>query len=703
MRRRAIPAIRQSILHPLAAALLVALGVVSGASAQEPRPQNESAELLRQAYETYRNVTRGWDDDTWWLQGSPERVDPGTASAAIRDLQPVVRMYRQMLEAGPPEFDIEYDGWTTPAQHLSWQRSVMTAVATDLYWRVHTGDTTHVADDLAGMFEMSGHARDGQFIGSLVETSTFALTTDLVNEKAIPAGMLGPEDAKQILSAVDERLEHDLFGLGAAMSNEGERMTEWMLEMNADDATRAQMLEELSKSAVPRYEGQPGDPELMLELADMSEEEVEAAAIQSQQAWRDMAAATQIDDLELAKAEAERIAEAIAKGEYGPIAQVSGVGGNVPEIMSVVLEDVQELRADLQTIIEDPEGVAKLRNAAIWYRRAFAERHRLDVETWRTIERVAAITDQQEPQGAEDATSEDEPAETPPSTADFEAVRESTSAIVDILLEAATIERCRFQDLDDRRRSGSVPSFDFLDPMRDLATVLRATTNAELALGEQTAAGERLGAAIIMCDHLSQERWIEVSDLAEELFRDATPVLAQFHERVRSNAEAMKTIEDAFSRLDDDDPFGHRRCLESYRAVTTAGLTFQMDRPDAARRRAALARMGRHLGARKQSLYQGDPEALEREALDVPEASFRQATRELDEFVAEAARRYLEAETMTDIDALHAEIDARLSDPERPLHLASWAAMYVAPLPDAARAWLTSKATFAAVRAEARR
>ena len=218
---------------------------------------NDAARLLRDAGRQWRELQRSWypgdgspNEYDYIVYGDYDSASPETAARAIEQIQPIVNTIREAFAADePPRFGINVtDGLNAALNHIAMVRSLIYSVRTDMASRILMGDHSRVADDLATMLDMSKVLQhDPYFISALTENALTAHTINVAAE-AIDAGAVDQRAAGEILDRLNESIESDLFGYADRIASERDLQVEWMCTMNADAASRNDLVNALAES-----------------------------------------------------------------------------------------------------------------------------------------------------------------------------------------------------------------------------------------------------------------------------------------------------------------------------------------------------------------------------------------------------------------------------------------------------------------------
>lgn len=647
------------------------------ADSDDVAQMNEAARLLLEAQRRYQEVTATWDDDTWWLESAPERVDPDIARREMARIQPAIQLFRRaMNEDQRPAFLRTDPGDPDPSVKVLWAyQDVWKAVRNNLRYRLFTGDNDNVASDLNDMLHMVESMRqDARVVDSLIGMVLTAATASFASEQAVAAGALSSNECSTLLTTLDETLTHDLFNIAEAFEADRERMTTHYLEQIETQEGQTKLIDDILATYAWRDEEPPR------ELASMGPAALEAAIFMQDEAMARAADICRIEDLDLAHQEMQRLADEIERGAYGPLAPENVQPGKLFDSLMRMLDQVESARATLEHVANDGEP-ADMLNAAIWYRRAWGLRNALSFEQWKRIEQAA------------------DPDAEPLDDAARKAMVADLTPIIDHLHEAAAIERCWFEPKHARYGPLSFLWIDYHDPMRDCASILRAAIATYLDSNNVIRARDAAGPGVVMIEHLAQDSIISTSDIAFECFDKLEPILVRMlnHEAEEAhttspasapdaadaadesdspNESERITLAQALKRINDDDPFGYLRSIGTWPRVTTEPLLSFLGKSGAKR---AIVQRAPYYFDRQGFDIEGDRARAAQELRALSARQLTQAWRSLDTFLRECAAELVEAGTLDAIDAVETD---RLGSSGAALP--EWRAVFLAPMLEAA-------------------
>jgi len=667
--------------------LLALMAAGGGASPlQDAPPETEAARLFREALEEWRAINKEFPQEpytvnVWYLAGAPEQVDPAEAERFIRRIQPMLSMIRKALDAGDPQFPIQYeDGWDARLSHVTLLRAMVMPLRMDVEWRTHTGQTMGVGEDIGRMFQIGQTLRDDRMIiSSLTEIAVFAAGSANL-DRALGSGALSQQDAQALLETIDESASGSFFGLADAYENENHYATEWMLGLLNEEGGPEHLRDRLFQ-----FHGYDANVESIAAIAELTASELEPAIHMQSVAMTRAAEILRMDDLDLAKKEFQQLSDEVKAGVYGPIAATSGaLAANMMQVLVQAAEMVNTARARLEIVATSPNGAKSLLNAAIWYRRAIAEWNRLDPEVRKTIlgashqgiegsRQTGATTEH----SGEAAAATPRPDETPAPTVP-EALKQALP-IIEIILEASDIERCAF-DESLYRKFELWPRGDYLPGMVELGALVEHAAADAIARHADESTAVLLKAGIVMCDHLAQDRLFESSDAASAIFDSLSPHLDRWLEET-SHEEASDEAKKWLARLDEADPFGHRAAIRDLAARVRYNF---IERLTGSSGKAMLEDRLRYR-LRDPAVAPEEGEALVTAVREIRQAQWPAVRDLLAEIASNAAVAYATADSAESLAAAVASIAEQVESPDATL-IRSIADVFLESMDEAARA-----------------
>jgi len=652
--------------------VILAWSMSNALSGVAQEPLNDSARLLREAFERSRDATRDWDDE-WYLFGSPEIVDSEKAERAITEIRPALDLFRRAMSGERPQYASHDANPFVPSPLMLEFRHLSSMLRTDLDYRLLRGETAGVNDDLVHLVELSSFPRDdASILGSLVDVAAFASARVQI-ENAIGRGVLDQQAAQTILDAVDETIEPDTHGLIAGVENDRTRGVTWLHEQNASDESRAEMIDGFASWFDPATQLEELD-----HLRTMSQGDVEAAIVGYDTAMERYAEILKGDSFDLARVEAERLERDIQSGLFGPFAQHLGPAGISRMVQTLEIETsfLQSLRDHLKEIATDPDAAMRLRNAALIYEEAFAVFRRLPFDVRDHFDRtpVSRVI------GPARRLREDEIAEgARRSEIPLSEAIEEVQPIINLLHEASCIERCEFDQGGTRDLAGPWPWVAHVSEMRTCAEILfQRTACAESnALTDRGSRSADLLSLLAMSQHMAQDGTfegavlsIEIADRLLPLFRDTD--LLQESERAEAIAE----------RFFMDDPFGFRHAIRKHGLRAKKWPTGDFTQPHT---RESMQAAGAFLAARTDFVEPEEPAILAREIDEMSGADLNAAVAHLKAFVDTWSERFARVRGTGEVDAADIEMELALTDAATRMGLERWLRVAVRPLPMAAR------------------
>jgi len=469
----------------IAAALLMAAAV----HAQTPPPN--AADDYRKAFESWEGLSEGDREVLRQYFADPNAGISDAVRAAADRARSALDAFRQGASRDSVDWGITYElGPGTLLPHLTPLRDGTRLLALDAQLRLEAGDARGAAESIAASIRMSDHATDDPvLISTLVGAAMFRHTDSAILQRALGEGLLGSGEASMVLDSINGILHEDPFRLTGSLEGEREGMAGWMIENFSEPGGKEAFLDQHAPFLAANDNLAP----ILTDLAPLSQDGFEVAMQQYDLALADMGAAMNQDDLGQAVADVRDIIDKALRGAYGPLSphMIPSMDRAIESVLGIY-ERIEDLRDDLQTIIDDPEnGAMKVRNAALWYLRAIENQKDIDAHLWELI-----------------AVKPDELSEE-----DRARIREAlpkTEPIVEELLAASKIERCNFDLSGTWKMQGLQADLSHVDGMIRSGELLRAHLIEFVRAGErseedQTRAAALLAAAAKMSEHLATD------------------------------------------------------------------------------------------------------------------------------------------------------------------------------------------------------
>lgn len=602
----------------------------------------------------------------WNLESFPERADPDFAGPIMARHQALARAVREAWSKNDgPLVPLDYSlGPGMHLLHLVPIRSSQWIMYVDLVWRMQHGDTSRLGSDLAGMVEFTSQLRDDRtIISSLVHAACFVSTSSLLREHAIAGGHVDQATASRMLALMDAQLGDDPFGMRAAFAGEHEYMGNWL----ADGITNPDRRKQVEDMLVGWSNVDPASAD---ELGQLNDTEYEAQVHLYDAAMTQMQSALSIEDADFAQAELNRLNAEIIAGGFGLLAQISAPAMNrVHSSVVTSIELYEPLRQDLLALAASPDAAMKLRNAAIWYRRAFAARDALAGAEWAVVLGNHESDDAADDHDADDDESENVQPDITPAD-----IIEHAQPIIAILMEAAEIERCIWQP---RHPLGS--SLFVYEPlgyhnwMPELARLHHFA--AQHAFDEQNyeTAASHVNAGIMMVNHMRQDGTARSAALAVDIFTIMLPQierLSQLAGEHLDNEEIQHAHDQTAASLAgmrQDDPFGCVYALHNYAAFTTRGQA--MSARNSKDSRGGFARQFQYQTTPPPELTTEERAALVSEVNAVPIYSFVATMKGLHTAIGRAAADLLDVHDLESLAAARATIEAAFAEDPSLTHI----------------------------------
>ena len=469
---------------------LTTLALVSPAPAiaQHANPPN-AADDYREAFAAWEKLPESDREILASYEYTPgARVSP-EVRAALSRAQPALDAFRTGGDRDFVDWGITYEkGPGTLLPHLSPLRNGARLLALDAHVRLAQGDARGAAESIAASIHMSDHATDDPvLISTLVGVAMFRHIDSSVLQNAIGSGALGAGEAGVVLDSIDDILHDDPFQLTGSLIGEREGMAGWMIDNFSMEGGKESFLDEYA----PMFAASGLQAGIVADLAPLSQQGFEVAMQQYDLALADMGDAIQQDDLGQAMADVRDIIDKALRGAYGPLAphMIPAMDRAIEQVLNTY-ERIEDLREDLQTIVNDPEnGALKVRNAALWYLRAIEKHEQIDRHVWDLIEANPSRLDETQRETLAAALPDTEP-------------------IIAELLAAVEIERCDFDLQNTWDMLGLRADLSHVDGMIRNGHLLRAHVTALLrGASEENGdrAAELLRAAAKMSEHLATD------------------------------------------------------------------------------------------------------------------------------------------------------------------------------------------------------
>jgi hypothetical protein len=531
-------AIRLTRVKPLVA--FASVLVIAGSVAGQPGSSRNAATWYGRSFARLKSIEIS---EAEWkaireYQRDPHAAPSETVRAVLARVEPVLSAARRGARQDYSDFGLDYSqGYDLLLPHLSQLRNVARLMGADAKRRLHDGDASASADQIALMYRMGDQlGGDATIISSLVGQVIFE-GADRVTESGIDRGAFGPAESASLRDALKELGSDDPFAMIGAIETEKLLMVDWLRERYAEAEDRASLLEDWSAD--------PGAEEALAGLALMDPAQFDAALDGADRTLGRIIEAFKMDDPGEARLELERISAEIQSGEQGPLAMFMPYYPRLYERLLEAREQIAERDAQLAAIIAGTVAPGELANAAVLYLQA--------VEMIRQIE-PARLARLHEVAGRPVQPVDEAPAET----------LRGAAAIVDTLRRAAQIPRCDFSVVHGRF-APVVPGY--LPGLRQAGRLLVADAVRNLQDAEDTQAADRLWICFRMSAHLAGDSIITSALVSHTVFNGADELARWALGNGAFSTDDRARLFDGVGAMERKDPFGYVSAVRSARGL----------------------------------------------------------------------------------------------------------------------------------------
>jgi hypothetical protein len=469
-----------------------------------------------------------------------------TVRAVLARVEPVLSAARSGARQEHNDFGLDYTrGFELTLPHLGKLRNIGRLMAADAAVRLHDGDASGAAGEIASVYRIADHLpADEILISSLVGQAVFQ-SADRVAQMGLDRGDFGPTESSTLRDALQTLGERDPFDLTGAMENERVIMVDWVRQKYGDSEVRAHMMDDLSMEL--SASGQ------LAALMLVEDSQFEGALDQYGQVMDRVVEAFSMDDPEEARPVLEQIEAEIERGEHGALAMLmSPVIARLYDRMLEAQEQIAERTDQLSAIIAGRVAPGELANAAVLYLQAVEMIGQIDPARLEQLHEAASQPLQ--PIGQE-------PAET----------LRSAAAIVETLRRAAQIPRCDFSIVHGRY-APVIPRY--LAGLRQAGRLLAADAVRMLQEAEDDQAAERLGICFHMSAHLAGDPIITSALVSHNLFNGADELARWALGNDAFSLDDRARLFGGVEAMPRRDPFGYVSAVRSTREQVLKRLRF---------------------------------------------------------------------------------------------------------------------------------
>jgi hypothetical protein len=533
---------------PILAAAFLGFITWNGPAVAQSGASDNAADIYREAFELIKSLPPE-DSELLWQYRSGEIGMTSEVRAALSRAQPAIRLFERASAVEHIDWGIDYSqGPATLLPHLSPMRMGVQLLSVEAQARLDSGDTRGAAQLYAAGYRMSDQVtQDPVLINSLVGLAMTTLEHNAIDE-AIGMGLLGPAESRIILEAATPVAgAEDPLGMVAAFEGERTCFSQWLQDNYMGEGGMERFVEEM----LPLLGVFDETNATAAPFMDMEQTAFNAAIMSYDLALEHAVAAVSMEDLGAAREEMARIEADTEAGLYGPLAPL--VLPALDRALESFIRGYQRFDSTidkLEELRDNPDAQQSLRNAAYWYLRAIeqwnaqpAEKRELvlagrDEESERPKDEVVAALTEAEP-------------------------------IIDIILEAATIERCDF-DLDQTwKYQGMNVELSHIDGLLELAKLMSAEARRRVSDGadrSNLAAGARLAAIFHMANHLGMDGQLRSTSASIHIAEIGVQCRSAIADEFRPMA-AWAQFDRAITLLASSQ-FGLRRAAYEYPAFT---------------------------------------------------------------------------------------------------------------------------------------
>ncbi len=455
----------------MAAALLLAGAALSA----QPDDERNAATWYRKAMERLQAVRPATPEEWDAVDACFPRCD-GPPSAAVRAIlariEPVLSAMRRGSALEYSDFGLVHaQGFDLILTHLGPLREMGQLMQLDAMVRLHDGDASRAAEDVASIYRMSAHvSEDRVLISSLVGQSLFR-GADRITQSGLDSAVLSPEDCGKLLASLEAIPAGDPFGVVGCLLSERDMMTGWLRDNYDDPHERGRITEDL---------GIQGDQALQLDAMLLVDTEREAALDAADEVMGRAVEAFLSDDPDEGRLALECLQEEVRRGEHGAIAALLlpsylKLYESMSESQKLLAERIEVLRA----VVAGERSPSSLVNAAVWYLRAVEMIQDLDADFRAQLPRIVR--------------------EMKPIDAEASQRLSSASAIIDTLRQGSQAPRCDFSIAGGK--PAAVPGY--LPGLREAFRLLQADALRLLHEGGRDQGADRLAIGYRVAAHLA--------------------------------------------------------------------------------------------------------------------------------------------------------------------------------------------------------
>jgi hypothetical protein len=482
-----------------------------------------------------------------------QRDPHGRPSASVREVlarvEPALSAARRGAQQEYNDFGLDYTrGFELPLPHLGKLRNIGRLMAADAAVRLHDGDASGAAGEIASVYRIADHMpADEILISSLVGQAVFQ-AADRVAEMGLDRGDFGPTESGTLRDALQTLGEKDPFDLVGAIENERVVMADWVKQKYGDSEVRAHMLDDLSMEV-----GASGQLAALMLVEDS---QFEGALDQYAQVMGRVVDAFEMDDPEEARLVLGQIEEEIERGEHGAMAMLlSPVTERLYDRMLEAQEQIAERTDQLSAIIAGKVAPGELANAAVLYLQAVEMIKQIDPARLEQLHAAAGRPLQ--PIGPE-------PAET----------LRSAAGIVETLRRAVEIPRCDFSIVHGRY-APVIP--DYLAGLRQAGRLLAADAVRMLQEAEDDQAARQLEVCFRMSAHLAGDPVIASALVSHNVFAGADELARWALGNDAFSTEDRARLFHGVEAMPRKDPFGYISAVRSTREEVLKRLRFSSE------------------------------------------------------------------------------------------------------------------------------
>ncbi|MCH8151816.1 MAG: hypothetical protein IH830_05535 [Planctomycetes bacterium] len=516
---------------------LLILLPAAGAWGQSDDPDN-AATWYAKAIQRFESLPPQILDTIYAYDWSnPHAVVTDELRLALAQAQPILRMTRKGSRRAYSDFALDYgQGFELTLPHLGRLRNITQLIRTDAIVRLHDGDTSAAAAELATLYRLAGHVgEDRVVISSLVGNALFR-AAEGITQIGFDRGAFTSADSAKLLKAIKTLGSNDPFDFVGAIETEKDFVVEWLRDKYADPADRLRMFDQ--------FVSESNELTMIAELAMVDQTEFEGALDQVERLMDRVVEVFSMSDPVEAQFELHQIGKEIRRGDHGLLAVILVPAySKIYERMIQAEELITERTARLEAIISGAATPAELANAAVWYLRAIQMLN--TIEPTRRQQFRTVVADPGQPIGEERAET-----------------LTQAQAIVETLRAGSQKSRC---DFSIARRGGPSAIPSYLPGIREAVRLLLADAVRLLQRGETAAAADRLVIGYRMSAHLAGDKVITASLVSHVMFT-ALDALAGWALAQDAFSDTQRSaLLGAVETMSRKDPFGYIAGITSAR------------------------------------------------------------------------------------------------------------------------------------------